>query len=120
MKLIPAYWFLTITPPALSSGVGKSVSTLRALASPVSLTTAACDIGNGGDVKSLVPFEKMTRPIMTHHIIMCLSYRERKKEWLTLIVEGKEDMKRKEANAGDALATLAATRREARENMISK
>jgi hypothetical protein len=51
---------------------------------------------------------------------MCLSYRERKKEWLTLIVEGKEDMKRKEANAGDALATLAATRREARENMISK
>ena len=45
--------------------------------------------------------------------------RTRKK--LTLIVEGTEDMKRNEAKAGIvfALTTLAATRREAIENMIS-
>jgi hypothetical protein len=34
------------------------------------------------------------------------------------MVEGTEDMKRKVANAG-VFATLAATRREARENMVS-
>ena len=43
MKLIPAYLFLTITPPAFNSGVGKSCSSLSACASPVSLTTAAYD-----------------------------------------------------------------------------
>jgi len=39
---------------------------------------------------------------------------------LTLIVEGSEDMKRKDAKAGDAFATtLGAMRLEARENMVN-
>jgi len=38
---------------------------------------------------------------------------------LTLIVEGSEDMKRKDANAGVAFATLGTMRLEARENMVN-
>ena len=37
---------------------------------------------------------------------------------LTLMVEGTVDMKRKDANAGVDFTTLAATRRDARENML--
>lgn len=37
---------------------------------------------------------------------------------LTLMVDGREDMNLKEAKAGEALVTLAATRLEARENIF--
>lgn len=68
MKLMPAYSFLTMTWPGWRDGVGKSVSTLRAWASPVSRTTAAFIVDGTVDIER----RSETRLILANRPLMAV------------------------------------------------